>query len=336
MKVNISLIGLGNVGKKILEILKDSNEGIKARSGEKITVVSASDSRYTVFDQSGMDVGKLLEAKLKGDIRKSGYSEMLQDEIFSLKTDAIVDVSAATADGIAGRDLYLRAFRSGKDIVTANKAPLALHWESIMEECRASGRRMKFESTVAGGVPLFNLRDYSIIPSEVLEFRGVVSSSVNIIMKDVMQGKSFDDSVQYAIKQGIAEANYHDDTLGLDAARKTVILANALFGTSLTLADIQYEGVEDNESKVKALAEKGGEYKVVSNIRRDGMRVSVSSSIQEIRDDDPLKALGDESLGYTVRTDKNGEVLVVGIEDTPIETASGVVNDIALLSKTLM
>ena len=332
--MNISLIGIGNVGKKVLEIIRDSQEGLRERSGEPIRVISVSDSKYTVFDNSGLDVDRVLKAKMEGDLRKSGFRELLPEEIFSLKTDAIVDVSSATPDGVAGRDLYLNAFRNGKDVVTANKAPLALHWEQIMEECRLAGRRIRYESAVAGGVPLFNLRDFSIIPSEVLEFRGVVSSSVNIILNDVIKGKSFESSVEYAINQGIAETNYHDDTLGLDAARKTVILANALFGTSLSLEDIQYEGVEGNSDKVKSLAEKGGQYKVVSNIRKEGMRVSVFSGIQEIGEDDPLRSLGNESLGYTMRTDKNGEILVVGIEDTPLETASGVVNDIALLSKT--
>ncbi|HKJ96995.1 MAG TPA: homoserine dehydrogenase, partial [Thermoplasmataceae archaeon] len=317
-----------------LEIIRDAQSGLRERSGESIKVISASDSRHTVYSENGMDVSRVLEAKSRGDIRKSGYRELVFDEIFSLKTEAIVDVASATPDGIAGRDLYLKAFGAGKDIVTANKSPLALHWEQIMDECKQAGRRIRFESTVAGGVPLFNLRDFSIIPSEVLQFRGVVSSSVNIILNDIINGRSFESSVEYAIKQGIAETNYHDDTLGLDAARKTVILANALFGTNLTLNDIQYEGVEGNMDKVSSLKGKGGLYRVVSSIRKEGSRTSVFSGIEEIGEKDPLRALGNESLGYTMRTDMNGEVLVVGLEDTPLETASGVVNDIALLAKT--
>lgn len=332
--VKISLIGLGNVGKRVLEIIADSRERLEKEMEEPLFVLSASDSKYTVYDQSGLDPKKILESKSAGDIRESGYQEGLVDEILDLKPDAIVDVSSATPDGVLGRDLYISAFSKGVDVVTANKAPLALHWEQIMEEKERSGRRIRYESTVAGGVPLFNLRDFTIIPSEVLEFRGIVSSSVNIILRDVTEGKDFQAAVDYAIKAGIAETNYHDDTLGIDAARKTVILANALFDTNLTLNDISYEGVEGNSDKVSSLRHKGGKFRVVSNIKREGMRVSVFSGIQEIKDGDPLNVLGDNSLGYTVRTDKNGELLVVGLEDTPMETASGVVNDIALLAKT--
>lgn len=302
--------------------------------GEPISVISVSDSKYTVFDESGLDVDRILEAKSHGDLRKSGYMECVPEEIFKLDTDAIVDVASATPDGVLGRDLYLKAFEHGKDVVTANKSPLALHWEHIAEARIRTGRRLRFESSVAGGVPLFNLRDFTIIPSEVLEFRGIVSSSVNIILGDVLEGKDFQAAVDYAIKAGIAETNYHDDTLGLDAARKTVILANALFDTSLTLNDINYEGVEGNSDKVSALKAKGGKHRVVANIKKEGARISVFSGIQEIKEGDPLNVLGSNSLGYTVRTDKNGELLVVGLEDTPMETASGVVNDIALLAKT--
>ncbi len=331
--MDISLIGLGNVGTRVLQIIKDAGTGIGIRSGEEIRVISASDSKCTVFSDVGLDLARVLDAKREGDLRKSGYETIEQSELMGLDTNALVDVSSATPDGVSGRDLYMSSFSAGKDVVTANKAPLALHWKQIMEAASRSGRRIRFESTVAGGVPLFNLRDYTIIPSEVLEFRGVVSSSVNIILADLIAGKDFDSSVKYAIQQGIAETNYHDDTLGLDAARKTVILANALFGQNLTLNDISYEGVENNEDTVERLRKAGGVHKVLSHIVREGDKVSVESSIEPIGEGDPLRALGPESLGYTMRTTMNGEVLVVGIEDTPLETASGVVNDIALLSK---
>lgn len=333
--VKISLVGLGNVGKRVLQIIRDANEGLKERSGEPIMVVSVSDSSHTVYSENGLDISKILEAKKKGDIRESGYRELVFDEVMDIESDVIVDVASATKDGIFGRDLYISAFRKGKDVVTANKSPLALHWEKIMEECEQNGRRIRYESTVAGGVPLFNLREFSLMPSEILEFRGVVSSSVNIILDSVLNGRSFESSVQYAIEQGIAETDYHDDTLGLDAARKTVILANSLFGTNLTLNDIMYEGVEGNTDRVNSIRAKGGKHRVVANIRRDGRRVLVFSGIQEIADSDPLSALKEHSLGYTVRTDMNGEILVVGIEDTPLETASGVVNDIAILIRTM-
>lgn len=331
--MNISLEGLGNVGTRVLEILMTAGNDIEKRTGDAMKVISASDSRYTVYSERGMDPGKIIEAKAAGDIRRSGYDVIETANVTELPCDVIVDVASATPDGKLGRDLYISAFRNGKDVVTANKAPLALHWEEIMKECQRWGRRLRFESTVAGGVPLFNLRDFSIIPSSVTEFRGVVSSSVNIILGDVLKGRNFEESVRYAVDHGIAETNYHDDTLGLDAARKTVILANALFGTSLTLNDIDFEGVENNETKIESLKKIGGVHKVVANISRSGKGVNVSSKIEEIKESDPLRALGEMALGYTMHTTMNGELLIVGLEDTPLETASGVVNDIALIAK---
>lgn len=331
--MNISLVGLGNVGLRVLEILAKAGGAIEERTGDALRIISASDSRFTVFSEKGLDPSTIMGAKSRGDIRKSGYDVIETANVSELSADVIVDVASATPDGKQGRDLYLNAFRNGKDVVTANKAPLSLHWSEIMRECQRWGRRIRFESTVAGGVPLFNLRDFSIIPSSVTEFRGVVSSSVNIILADLLEGKDFAESVRYAIEHGIAETDYHDDTLGLDAARKTVILANALFGESLTLNDIKYEGVENNDPKIASLEEAGGVHKVVSHISRSGKGVTVTSEIEEIKDSDPLRALGSMSLGYTMKTTMNGELLVVGLEDTPLETASGVVNDIALLAK---
>ncbi len=331
--MRISLIGLGNVGTRVLQILRDTGNTLGGRVREEISVVSVSDSSYTVYSDTGLDPERILGAKSKGDIRTSGYDVMEEEEIWSLGPEAIVDVSSATEDGVRGRDLYLRAFRNGCDVVTANKSPLALHWKPLMAELRKTGSRIRFESTVAGGVPLFNLRDFALIPSDVYEFKGVVSSSVNIILKDLLQGKNFMESVQYAIDNGIAESNYHDDTMGIDAARKTVILANALFGSEITLNEVKFEGVEGNEVKIDELRGKPGKYRVMSHISKQGDNIEIFSGIREILPSDPLYSLGDLSLGYTMKTSANGEILVLGIEDTPLETASGVVNDVALLSR---
>lgn len=332
--MDIAVLGLGNVGTKTLQIIEERNAYFKEKFGLSIKVTCVSDSKHTIYNENGLDIKKILRYKMNGNISEAGYESIKQEEMFDLKSNVIVDLSPATEDGIFGRDLYISAFEKGKDVVTANKAPLALHWNPIMETAKKCHRKILFETTVAGGVPLFNLRNFSLAPSQVLSFRGIVSSTVNFVLKEMISGGSFDEAVRMAQEMGIAEAKYKDDTMGIDAARKTVILANSLFDVGLTLNDIFYEGVEGQDAKIAQFAEEGGIYKVVSDISRVEGKLSVQSKIEKIEDSDPLRVLKETSLGYVMGTDKNGDVLVAGFHDGPLETASGVVNDILLLGRT--
>ena len=333
--MDIAVLGLGNVGSKVLKIISEKNSFFNEKYGMSIRVTSVSDSRHTLYDENGLDISRVLHYKEKGDLSETGYRTLDREEIPHCRSDAIIDLSPATRNGVRGRDRYISAFGNGKDVVTANKAPLALHWNDIMGAAEKSSRRIRFESAVAGGVPLFNMREFSLSPSDVVSFRGIVSSTVNFVLRKMISGGSFESAVKEAQAMSIAEADYHDDTMGVDAARKTVILANALFNQGLTLNDIFYEGVEGQEERISGLASKGGKYRIVSDIRREGGRISVGSRIEEIMDGDPLLVLRETSLGYVMGTDLNGDVLVAGFHDGPTETASGVVNDILLLGRTV-
>jgi len=323
---SISLIGAGNVGKGILSIIQGMKD--QGQLKENLRIISVSDSRGTVFDPQGINPGKVLNAKEHGDIFRSGYSKMDTDDVLSLKSDIIVDVSPATRDGKAGRDLYMESFSLGKHVVTANKAPLSFFWKEIMNRAASSGREIRYESTVAGGVPLFNLRDYCLLPSAVLDFHGIVSSTVNYVLRKMRSGMDFNQALEEASKLGIVEANFRDDTDGIDSARKTVILANSLFGSSLTLNDIKYQGVNENTNFDGAT----GEQRIVASVGFADGKVRARSILEILESEDPLITLKPQSLGYVMKTGFSGEIFVAGLRDGPIETASGVVNDILLLS----
>ncbi|WP_393971976.1 homoserine dehydrogenase [Oxyplasma meridianum] len=325
-ETSISIMGVGNVGKGILSIIQRMKE--EGQLNEDFRVISVSDSRGTVFDDGGINPKKILEAKEHGNIFLSGYSKMDTEDVLSLKSDIIVDVSPATRDGKLGRDLYMESFSQGKQVVTANKAPLSFFWKEIMNKAASSGLEIRYESTVAGGVPLFNLRDYCLLPSAVVDFRGIVSSTVNYILRKMRSGMDFNHALEEALKLGIVEANFRDDTDGIDSARKTVILANSLFGSSLTLNDIKYQGVDENTNFEDA----AGDQRIIASVGISEGKVRAGSMLENLGEEDPLATLKHQSLGYVMKTGFSGDIFVAGLRDGPIETASGVVNDILLLS----
>ncbi|WP_075057680.1 hypothetical protein [Thermogymnomonas acidicola] len=99
--------------------------------------------------------------------------------------------------------------------------------------------------------------------------------------------------MKYAQSMGVAETDYRDDTSGLDAARKTVILANSLFGLSMSLNDLYYEGIDEGKRYRSSS-------RMVSTVSVEGGRVRAESRVEELSQEDPpsLLARGIPGLHY--------------------------------------
>lgn len=326
----MAILGLGNVGSNFLRILDESRKHLEESCGSGLELKFAADSRHVVKLEPVDSLKKLLEAKSSGDI-SSHFSKVDLKEVLESDIDVLVDMSAASKDGMREMEIYRSAFERGIHIVTANKSPLALHWKEIVPYAAKHGLRILHESTVAGGVPLFNFARYSCGPSQVKGFRGIVSLTANFVLKMMLDGKTFEEAVRIAQEMGVAEADYTDDTSGLDAARKCVIVANALFGEQLSLKEISYSGIP--ELSDEDIKHHGRELRLVTEVKREGGKVAVSSGFQRLKADDFLLTLGESSLGYEISTDNNGILRVASAHDGPRETASGVMNDVLILAR---
>ncbi|WP_337860653.1 homoserine dehydrogenase [Ferroplasma sp.] len=327
--MEVSLVGLGHIGKAVVGILNENHEYFKSKFGADIKVISVSDSKTTIYDKNGLNLDKVLMYKERKELDELGDS-IKRDEIYSLNSHIIVDMSPATKDGMEGMQMYQKSFESGKHIVTSNKAPLALHWKEIMESSIKNKKKILYESAVGGGVPLFNLNKYSLKSSKLLEFKGQVSSTINYVLNQLIAGVDFKEAIKTAQNMGIAETDYHDDTNGMDGARKTVIIANALLGRDYTLKDVEYEGIE-NLDNLNYMKNSGEIYRVLSHITTDSKPV-VESKIFTIKQNDSFASMDALSMGYLEQTDNNDDLTVFEKHDGPLETAAQVVNDILLLS----
>lgn len=328
--MKIAILGLGNVGRNFLEILDESRQHLESSCGTSIEVKFASDSKHLVELGQSDTVRKLLEAKASGDI-SANFTEVGMENVLDSGIDLIVDMSSASKDGIREKEIYLAAFERGIHIVTANKSPLALHWKDIVPLAQTKGLRLLHESTVAGGVPLFNFVKYSCGPSQVKGFRGIVSLSANFVHKMMLDGKTFEEAVKIAQDMGVAEADYTDDTSGLDSARKCVILVNALFGKQISLNDLEYSGIP--ELKEKDVQKHGKSMRLITEVSSSNGEISFSSGFKILEENDYLLTLGESSLGYEVITDNNGTLRVASAHDGPRETASGVMNDVLIVGR---
>jgi homoserine dehydrogenase len=129
-----------------------------------------------------------------------------------------------------------RALRSGRHVVTANKAVIAARGPALLALADRENLRLSYSAAVGGVVPVIEtLRGRS---EPVVKVEGVLNGTSNFVLGLLAEGRTTDDAVAEARALGYAEADPSDDLSGLDAARKLAVIAREAFGVSLDAQDI--------------------------------------------------------------------------------------------------
>jgi len=208
----IGLLGHGTVGSAFAELIEERADAVEHVTGLRPRI------------------GGVL-TRSRGDV----------DEILA-SSDLIVEVMGGIEPA---KDHVLRALRSGKHVVTANKQLLASHGEELWGAAREHGAQLRFEAAVAGVVPVIRVLQESLAGAHVERVHGIVNGTTNYILSEMARtGASYADALAEAQRLGYAEADPTDDVSGADAAAKMAILARLAFDTAVHLDDVSYDGIE--------------------------------------------------------------------------------------------
>ena len=137
MCIRDSILGLGTVGAATVSVLQDNADEIQRRVGHAIEVSMAS----------------VRDLKRQRDCDSSSLS--LTDDPYEIVNHADIDIVVELIGGeTLSKELVLAAIDSGKHVVTANKALIALHGNELFAAAQAKGVAICFESSVAGGISI--------------------------------------------------------------------------------------------------------------------------------------------------------------------------------------
>jgi homoserine dehydrogenase len=243
----------------------------------------------------------------------------------------------------AATDHVLEAFRLGMDVVTATKGPIAWSWPEVSAAAAASGRRIRFESTVMDGLPVFSLLEYTLPDCALLGFEAVFNATTNFIIDAMGAGRSFDDALAQVQAEGYAEADPSNDVDGWDAASKAAALANVTMDAGITPADVARESLRDVPlERIVRTRNEGRRLRLVSSVWRGpaGPGGSPAGPVrarlraEELDIEHPLAAVSGESLGALLHTDLMADVLVSERHALVPQTAYGVYADLLHLCRT--
>jgi homoserine dehydrogenase len=223
----VGLIGLGTIGTGVVRVLHENASVIAERLGHPLRLVRIAD--LDTERDRGVDLsGVRFDADAAG-----------------LIADPEVDIVVELIGGYdAARRMILSAIASGKHVVTANKALLALHGKEIFEAARARGVDVAFEASVGGGIPILRSMREGLSANRILSVHGIMNGTTNYVLTEMeATGEAFEVVLKRAQDLGYAEADPAFDVDGIDAAHKLTLLAAMAFGVELTYKDIPTEGI---------------------------------------------------------------------------------------------
>ena len=228
-KLNIAIIGLGNIGSYLFKYLQD-NKKILTEKNNCIPII-----RYV----SAKNKHKKRQIKIKKSQWLKNYLEApkLKD------IDLIIELIGG-AEGPA-KKLVFDALRNGKHVVTANKALIAKYGDKLAKIAEKKRVNLEFEASVCGGVPIIRSLKEGLIANKISKIYGIFNGTSNYILSSMdTQNKNFDEVLLNAKKLGYAESNPSADLNGEDVSSKLKILSSLSFSSFLN-NNIYVEGIKD-------------------------------------------------------------------------------------------
>jgi homoserine dehydrogenase len=249
--------------------------------------------------------------------------------------DEILEGSDLIVELIGGlepaREYVLRAMRSGRHVVTANKQLLSQHGEKLWAAAREHGVQLRFEAAVAGVVPVIRVLQESLAASHVERLHGIVNGTTNFILTEMARtGAPYAEVLAEAQRLGYAEADPSDDVNGRDAAAKMAILARLAFDTPVHLDQVRYEGIEhitpDDHEYAREL---GLGLKLIGTAERiDSSKLSVRVHPAFLYPGHPLASVAGPFNAVTVESEAITEITMSGPGAGGPQTASAVLGDV--------
>lgn len=248
--------------------------------------------------------------------------------------DDLLDRSQVIVELIGGidpaRELVLRALRSGRHVISANKQLLSQHGDELWAAARESGTQLRFEAAVAGVVPVIRVLAEGLAGAHVQRIHGIVNGTTNYILTEMERsGASYEEALGQAQRLGYAEADPAEDVDGRDAAAKMAILARLAFGTPVSLADVRYEGIEHiAPDDLEYARELGLGLKLLGTAERVDGGLSVRVHPAFLYPGHPLAAITGPFNAVTVESPAITEITMSGPGAGGPQTASAVLGDL--------
>jgi len=312
--VKIGLVGFGTVGTGVAKLILEDADSIAAKTGLRLKLSCVVD----------IDTESARPVKLPKGILTNDLDKLLKDDSIRIGIELVGGTDAA-------KQIQLKMLRTGKDVVTANKALLAEHGNELYKVAHENGRCIAFEASCAAGIPIISGLRTGLAANNITAMYGIVNGTCNYILSNMTsKNEDFSEALAQAQSLGYAEADPTLDINGGDSAHKLAILASIAFGCEITLDDIFVEGIEEvSKDDIRYGGEMGYVLKLLAiGQKNKDNRISLRVHPSFIAKDNSLARVNGSFNAISIFGSAIGQVMYYGRGAGMMPTASAVVADI--------
>tara|TARA_B100001248_G_scaffold17733_1_gene11738 strand:- start:2316 stop:3602 length:1287 start_codon:yes stop_codon:yes gene_type:complete len=313
-KLNIAIVGLGNIGSYLYKYLK-TNKNILSKKNNcipNVIYVSA----------------KNKNRKRGFRIPKSLWLNNYLDATKNNKIDLIIELIGG-AEG-AAKKLVFNALKNKKHVVTANKALIAKYGDQLSNIAEINKVNLEFEASVCGGVPIIRSLKEGLIANKINKVFGIFNGTSNYILSSMdKNNKSFNEVLHNAQKLGYAESNPTSDLNGEDVASKLKILSSLCFNSFLN-NNIHVEGIKDiDRDDINYAKRLGYKIKLLGYAELIGKNIYQRVHPTLIKDSSYVASINGVLNAVIVDGDPVGQSIIQGEGAGAAATTSALISDIS-------
>jgi homoserine dehydrogenase len=226
--LKVGIAGLGTVGAEVVRLIESEGKALSARCGRGVRVVAV--TARSKAKKRGLDLG--------------GIAWAADPLALAARTDIDCLVELIGGAGDPALSAIETALKSGKSVVTANKALIAKHGLRLAQAAEKHGAALNFEAAVGAAIPIVKTLREGLAATGINRVYGILNGTCNYILTRMEQeGLSFAECLKDAQRLGYAEADPSFDVDGHDTAQKLAILASLAFGTKVAQSAVYVEGI---------------------------------------------------------------------------------------------
>lgn len=333
--MDIGLIGFGGVGQAFIRLVYEKNNYLLEKYNLKVNIKYIINSSGGIYDNKGIDLKDLINYLDNDGLLKTykSWDKITIDDILKNKDiETIVELTHTNIiNGEPGLTHIEKALSNKINVVTGNKGPILLAHKRLNKIAQENGVSLMVGCTTGGALPSINGGIIELAGSKIKLIEGILNGTTNYILTEMLENNiSYEEALKDAQRIGIAEKDPTLDVEGYDTAIKTIILANTILDTNLSLKDIEVEGITtiDKEEMLRVRSSDKKLKLIGIIIRNENNDVTAKVKLCEIHKEHPLYYVDGKNKGITYNTDSLGDISIVGGASGTLNAAASILRDL--------